>query len=305
MKKRKLMKIKPIRDDLTFRVTYQPWQFILTNFHEVIPQSRQDFPQHVHVSFELIVPTGKRYRCRLDHQELVVPRGSFLLIQPGQRHIDHYARGENFLCLHFRLKKEEKEEKEALLQLFVPGLSPEKQVAKIAFREFLDDLLKVILKYRDLPLPPICLDYGFFSVLQLFLSAYPVNYLRTSSNRETGHSYVYNLIYQYFEKCLLSGDFSLDDFRKVLRCSARTLTRVCNEYFYASPAQAFQSYRMDCAMDFLLKNPGIRVKEVSDYFHYPNPFYFSRLFRKRFGCPPSRIRRELESFTQKKSRPSS
>jgi len=288
----KLMKISHILGSDQVRIRYLQWQFILNNFHEVFPEERKDFPSHIHKGFELIVPSGRQYRCRLGHRELTVPNGHFLLIQPGQAHIDHYAPEERFFCIHFMLRSESTAK--MLLRLFVPGLPPECQIAEIPCPELMADLLALARKYKDLELPHSFFDSAFMAVLRLFLEAYPPRYLQESSNLETGPGYIYYRIYHYFDDCIAGEDFSLHGFSANFKCSPRTLTRLCREYLFDSPRSAFLNYRLDCAMSFLLENPGISIKEVSDRFRYPNQFYFSRQFRKRFGFPPSRARRELE-----------
>lgn len=295
MKKTNHVKIKPICGNASARVYYQLWQLILTNFHEVMPIRRMDFTPHVHTGFELIVPTGPQYRCQLGYCELTVPAGHFLLIQPGQFHIDHYSPGETFLCLHFSLRLGNS--RTLLRQLFAPGLIPENQIGVVPFPELLAELLALAEKYKKTKLPSLFFDQIFLAVLQLFLDVYPARYLLQNRNQETGQSQLYYRIYHYFDNCISNGDFSSRGFCQCLKCSPRTLSRICNEYFYAPPHRAFQNYRLDCAQRFLLENPDTSIKEVTDYFQYPNPFYFSRLFKKRFGYPPSRARHVIEIHT--------
>ena len=292
MKKQNLMIINSICGDGGVRAYHPMWQLTLTNFHEAEPIVRRDFLPHVHTLFELIVPVGPQYRCQLDYRELAVPSGNFLLIQPGQHHIDHLSPEERFLCMHFNLRPENSSS--LLKQLFVPGLPPEKQIAPIPFPGVLSDLLDLSVRHRKEKLPQFFFDQIFLSVLQLFLGAYPAGYLLQNPDQETGRGQTYYRIYRYFESCIARGRFSVRDFCANMKCSSRTLNRICNEYFYSPPHRAFQNYRMNCTLRYLLENPGVSVKEVSARFHYPNPFYYSRLFRKRFGFAPSRARYELD-----------
>jgi len=47
---------------------------------------------------------------------------------------------------------------------------------------------------------------------------------------------------------------------------------------------------MSSIHSFMLKHPTLNVKEVACRFNFSDPFYFSRVFRRHFGYPPSQLR---------------
>ncbi len=56
-----------------------------------------------------------------------------------------------------------------------------------------------------------------------------------------------------------------------------------------TPFKYMENRRLDLARK-LLFDQRLSIKEVSNRAGYPNPFYFSRAFRKHFGLAPSRLR---------------
>ena len=52
------------------------------------------------------------------------------------------------------------------------------------------------------------------------------------------------------------------------------------------------SLRLEQAMRLLQTD--MRVKDVAHAVGYDDPLYFSRLFRRHYGCSPSEARRDVE-----------
>lgn len=294
MRKKDFMDIHDIigKDDGELRLKYMSLSLILTNFQEIRPKVEQDFPPHVHTCFELILPIKERYCCTLSNRELVIEHGHFILIQPGQSHTDHLSSKEPFLCIHFGISLSNSQKNK--LQLFVPGLLPDKQIAPIPSKDFVRDVFELVEKYKEENIPLCIFDHFFLALFQLFLSAYPLEYLLLNTTQENIRNYTYQRIFNYFNDCLAGKDFSIEEFCKVLNCSMRTLTRICNEYFYQPPHKAFQTYRLQTTLRYLQENPRATVKETAEMFGFVNEFYFSKVFKKTFGIPPSKVKCDLK-----------
>lgn len=63
--------------------------------------------------------------------------------------------------------------------------------------------------------------------------------------------------------------------------------------FKSKLGKSFKSYvidmRLDRAEEILRNNPGTTIKEVASKVGYDDEFYFSRIFRKYRGSPPSKL----------------
>ena len=280
------------KDSGELRMKYMSWSLSLLNFQEIRPKVDNNFPPHVHTCFELIIPIKERYCCTLSNRELTVEYGNFILMQPGQSHTDHLSQNEPFLCIHFNISSQYNQKNKQ--QLFIPGLLPDKQIAPIPSENFIRDVFALTEKYKEQNIPLYVFDNFFLALLQLFLSAYPLEYLTLNTTQENIQNYTYQRIFNYFNDCLNNNNFSIDEFCKILNCSPRTLTRICNEYFYLPPYRAFQNYRLNAAMRYLQENPNTTVKETAEIFRFPNEFYFSKNFKKTFGIPPSKVKNELK-----------
>lgn len=68
--------------------------------------------------------------------------------------------------------------------------------------------------------------------------------------------------------------------------SASGLQRSFGEYFGMSPKQYITKLRMGKALE-LLSEGELSIKEIAFSCGYSDEKYFSRAFRKKYGCPPS------------------
>ena len=264
----------------------------LINFQEVYPKVNEKFPLHFHTSFELIIPLAKHYKCTLCNRPIIVEKGSFILMQPGQSHSDDLSVDEPFLCIHFSLFQADIKKNNP--QLFVPGVLPEKQIAIIQESQFINDIFSLATKYKEQSIPLYVFDHIFLALFQLFIKAYPPEIIKLNSSIENIQNYTYQRIFNYFNDCLSNNNFSINEFCKVLNCSPRTLSRICNEYFYQSPYKAFQTYRLQVTLRYLQENPNATVKETAQLFGYPDAFQFSKAFKKVFSISPSSVKYSLE-----------
>ena len=71
--------------------------------------------------------------------------------------------------------------------------------------------------------------------------------------------------------------------------SARTLNRLCMDFFNGPPVKAFQHFRAQQIQQYMLEHPREGIKATADRFHFSSTFTFSRFFSQHFGYPPSRI----------------
>ena len=85
----------------------------------------------------------------------------------------------------------------------------------------------------------------------------------------------------------VSGDVTLNAIAGTLGVSTSHLNDVFKSYTAMTPYQYFISIKIRRAKE-LLENGDLTIKEVAFRLGFDDPYYFSRLFRKKVGLPPSK-----------------
>jgi AraC-like DNA-binding protein len=90
----------------------------------------------------------------------------------------------------------------------------------------------------------------------------------------------------------LARDWTVSDMAAILGVSGTQLRRICADHAGASPRQILCNVRLQAAA-FLLRNPGIRVKEIQARVGIADASHFCRDFRDRFGVSPTEYRFQI------------
>ena len=94
-----------------------------------------------------------------------------------------------------------------------------------------------------------------------------------------------------------SHDISVDDIAKAVGVSRSHLYRVFMANVGQSPIDYLTDYRISEAC-YLLKNSHLSIAEIAVSVGFFDQFYFSRVFKKVKGVPPSRYLTALEKNPQ-------
>jgi transcriptional regulator GlxA family with amidase domain len=94
---------------------------------------------------------------------------------------------------------------------------------------------------------------------------------------------------RFFMEENLDREVDLAGFGEMLGTSASHLNAVFKAYTAMTPHQYFLSIKLRKAKD-LLESGTLPIKEVAWRLGFHDPYYFSRLFRKKTGIAPSRWR---------------
>jgi AraC-like DNA-binding protein len=89
-----------------------------------------------------------------------------------------------------------------------------------------------------------------------------------------------------------SEEIALEDLAQIAHLSIPHLSAKFREAYGEAPIQCCIRLRLEHARE-LLADPDLRVGDVARLVGYDNPFYFSRLFAKHFGAPPTRFRERI------------
>ncbi|RSX50824.1 AraC family transcriptional regulator [Bifidobacterium goeldii] len=87
-----------------------------------------------------------------------------------------------------------------------------------------------------------------------------------------------------------SEDISIEEYADEHGMSAGRFIRIFRESIGMPPLRYITSIRLSEAK-MLLESTDYSIGDIADMVGYDNPLYFSRLFRSRFGGPPSQYRR--------------
>ena len=90
--------------------------------------------------------------------------------------------------------------------------------------------------------------------------------------------------------------YSLSELTALLEISSKTL----NKRFRRATGQTACQYQMDFKLEmvrtFLLEHPNIPLRSVAQNYGFYDEFYLSRMFKKKYGIPPSKIKIRLSAY---------
>ena len=84
-------------------------------------------------------------------------------------------------------------------------------------------------------------------------------------------------------------NITLEDIAKAADINRSEAGRCFKRYMSCSPMDALIQYRLQVAHR-LLNETTLTLEEISDSCGFHSTKYFSRRFRKEYGCPPSQYR---------------
>jgi AraC-like DNA-binding protein len=261
---------------------------MLMDFQQVHSVKNGNWALHTHFSdFELIIPESGDYFCALDGVEICCVPGEFLLIQPGQSHQDHIQSGHSMHVFHFKLINPE--QKSYINQIFSNAVSPAEQVMPLPEAAFTRQVIGLLFTSGKKSLPFPVSEGLFLSLFRLLAGVFPPEVITQSPDGNERNNRLLRQVTQIFDDHMIDGEIPAGIVEKKLGVSSRTWHRISHELFGTAPRNAFERFRLMGIRSFMLKNPAMSVKEVACRFNFPDPFYFSRVFRRHFGYPPSRL----------------
>ena len=275
----------------TYREEHSPleqYQPFFINIQQVFPI--RNAPYHVHAStdYEMILPMKNEYKCLINEEPVAVQPGEFVIIQAHQRHQDLFDRESPYQTFHFLIRKQSSNEQ--LTTLFAPNLPCRQQVAELPDRPFVETIIRLIWQeaHRH-PGPENChIQNSLFQALfWKCIPMFPQENLYADFIRHAMNRNIVSQLFRIFEQNLTKMP-ALETLCLESGMSRSSLNRVCNRLFGLPPLKAFMKFKIGRAQQIMSIHPEMKVKEISDYLHFENPFHFSRLFKKYALYPPSR-----------------
>ena len=110
------------------------------------------------------------------------------------------------------------------------------------------------------------------------------------SFESTSKKYVVDQIVNYFEDHY-SEKISLDQIAEYMYLSPFYISRIFKSETGDTPIRHLINIRLEKAKELLENGFDGSIQEVAAKVGYDDVYHFSKLFKKRFGMPPSKIRR--------------
>ena len=117
----------------------------------------------------------------------------------------------------------------------------------------------------------------FCSILSSWIAAIGVKPTRNSAAIEEVLEYISENI---------ARDISISTLAERAKMSERTFRNVFKQYTRLSPKKYIENKRLNAAKE-LLKTTNMQIKVISVTLGFTDQYYFSRVFKKRFGVPPN------------------
>lgn len=262
---------------------------VFEDFHRLTVQESGDYERHRHNNYELITVINGPYKCNLNGKELVIHRGEFLIIKPGDTHQDHFASGQIHYVLHFHLTEDN-----ALtpsVPLLDKGISPEKQIGHSALKSHFDffDRLQDELRRGDrfsAYIQDSMVETFFWQIVRALPEEILSAEFKSASRKLNFYT---RLMVLFSENC--RHNLSVGKMASILGVSRRSLTEKCKNYLGKPPARAFLEYRIKKAAK-VWEGCEKNVQELSVEFGFENPFHFSRQFKEIMGVSPRMYKRD-------------
>lgn len=96
-----------------------------------------------------------------------------------------------------------------------------------------------------------------------------------------------------FIKNNYSQELSLEEIARQFNVNASHLSKIFLKYNGEAPSKYIMSLRINEAKQLLSLKRGLSVKEIGEAVGYPDPYYFSRIFKQSTGMTPTEYKSRL------------
>lgn len=265
---------------------------LFKDFHYLKMEGDYEYPAHCHDNYEIILVKNGPYYCTLNNEELTVNKNQLLIIKPGDQHQDHLFNHQTHYVLHMTLTVNSFTDSMPL-DLFKKEILPKEQILITkdnwnpeSFFKTMDENIRLGDKYSYTLQDPL-IEIFFWNMVRLIPEDLLSSTFKDISVKQLFRDNLINLFERRYREIL-----TVEDIARELNMSKRSLTNYTRQYFNNSPAKLFLKYRMDKSIE-LLNNPNSSINEISYYLGFDNQFHFSRVFKRVFGFPPSKNRKDI------------
>ena len=241
-------------------------------------------PRHQHFDYEFIYLSAGKYEYLHNHCHLALQPGQGFLVRPGDWHIDYLFPDTRYTAVNFILKnhdagllREQIDERELVITDVDGDIA---RVLERLCRES-DTADSFSTRLREIELR----ELYWLILRRLPRDTITAEVFRQEEDRQFARR-IHRIAMQHIRQ-----NISLPELAAAMRVSPRTLHNRCRELFGTSPLQAIMKIRMDHALE-LLSGTAMTIKDISNYLGFPNPYHFSKVFKRFFQLPPTACRKK-------------
>lgn len=246
---------------------------------------------HCHDFTELSIITSGTVNYLIENENYTLYKGQVIIFKPGIYHKELLDKNSKCSELHIGINNVVFQK----LTDYFDGLQGEDII--LTLTKYEDEFMKcceeIAKEQRDR-------KSGYSFVLKSLIMKLLVILFReidseSATNNSSGYSLesrekksIVNLIVKYLEENY-TKEISLDSISKNMYLSPVYISKVFKEEMKDSPINYLIKIRLAKAKK-LLSETKLPIKTVAKSVGYTDPYYFSKIFKKYYGFPPSKIR---------------
>jgi AraC-like DNA-binding protein len=257
----------------------------------------QTFPPETWDDFDLWIALEGRSVVELMGVSRPFDGGSCLLVPPLVSIVQGIPTGSLFRIAYFHFdiaykgeilrdaRQYVQEAPDGTMVLALPDTPPLALFAPLDTVQLADRLLRAVRKWDDIS------QLQSVSLVINALAEHRREAVRASGGGGRGVSAV-DAALQYLEDNLHEPIF-VADMAGHVRLSPTHLTRLFRAQLQETPMQALTRMRLSRAQN-LLRDPALNISEISSMCGFDSLSFFTRVFARQFGCPPTAFRRRMQ-----------
>ncbi|ANZ99061.1 AraC family transcriptional regulator [Carnobacterium divergens] len=264
--------------------TFNPEILYIFDYSNVGPTTGQN---HAHDFLEMSIIIDGSVEYLIDEKAFLLEKETILLFNPGIHHYEHYEAGMESTQIHIGFRN-------FSLTDFPRDHFPFKtSILKLTKfkKEFFEVCQEILVEKAkgeegyDLMLKTLVMKLIIYILRDAESNHLEINALKLSYEEQEKQTIVSNIIH-YLEKHH-TEDVSLSSLSQTLYISPTYISRVFKEETGESPINYLIKLRLTRAKELLENQEDITVKEAANLVGYNDAYYFSKLFKKYYGKPPS------------------
>lgn len=251
---------------------------------------RTYYPLHSHTWFEFNYLTSGRMVTILNNVSFAVNTGQFFLIPPETEHAHCYNPKETpheGICIRWKLKKDVSGNEQGRSYALFNNLKDWRFHAlpdTYAIGALLAQMFDEVSRGFD----PISLQLNFIKIITILAEINKTTLYLPKPEKDYAQRSLIKKIEVYLNDNL-KNNFGVHDIAASLHLSYGYLARIYKKYTGETIIDRLNRIKMDKALH-LLENPEMSIKEIAEMSGFANQYYFSNLFKKKFGISPRKYR---------------